>query len=386
MRHLLIFQNGSYAEAHARFAAGEPETYREQRASVAYVEGLSKRYRVTTLALCPEAHDRVLTPTLRSVGVLRGPRAGAELAAHFAKLEPDIVVARAPYPAILGAVARRGVPTLPCFADLFSGRGLKHWWRTRRLRRLLSGPHLPCVANHSLNASRSAVQDLGLPASRVVPWDWAPLPVQGPARTTLQDPAQPRLFYAGALSADKGVGDVLAALALLSDAYPGLRMQFAGPGDLDHWRAEADRQGVATHVRFLGRISNDAVRSQMAASDIVLVPSRHSYPEGLPNVIYEGLASRSPLILSDHPAFAGRLTAGQDMLQFRAGDAADLARAVNTLVTEPDLYATLSARSEAALLTLPVGLEWQALVDLFLADPSDQSGWVARHALTALGY
>ena len=39
----------------------------------------------------------------------------------------------------------------------------------------------------------------------------------------------------------------------------------------------------------------------MSAHDIVIVPSRHDYPEGLPMTIYEALAMRTPLVVSDHP-------------------------------------------------------------------------------------
>jgi glycosyltransferase involved in cell wall biosynthesis len=44
----------------------------------------------------------------------------------------------------------------------------------------------------------------------------------------------------------------------------------------------------------LGVIAAEPVLDEMRNSDAVVVPSRHDYSEGLPNTIFEALASRSP--------------------------------------------------------------------------------------------
>lgn len=78
-------------------------------------------------------------------------------------------------------------------------------------------------------------------------------------------------------------------------------------------------------------------------------------PEGFPNTILEGLSSRSPLNISDHPAFR-----------------------------DPSLYADLSERSEGALDGAYFGMGWTELVGTFVDDPADRTGWVARNSLAAL--
>ena len=49
--NILFVQTGDYAEAWHSLARGEPETYRDQQASVAYVAGLAPAHQVTTLCL-----------------------------------------------------------------------------------------------------------------------------------------------------------------------------------------------------------------------------------------------------------------------------------------------------------------------------------------------
>lgn len=141
---------------------------------------------------------------------------------------------------------------------------------------------------------------------------------------------------------------------------------------------------VSAAASFIGTIPNEEVRRRMQQHDFVIVPSRHSYAEGLPNTICEGLASRSPLIVSDHPAFAGRLKPDRECAAFSASDPEALADCVARLCADQALYAALSANAPEALAGLHVGVEWRELMTMFLRDPRNSSGWVARHSLKAL--
>ena len=382
---LLIVQTGDFGAAWGRMTDGTPETYRDQYASLRFVGGLARDFNVTTLAICARPHDDQLAPRLRSIGVSRAKMGGRQSALLLDGLAPDRLILRSPFPPMLAAAAQRRIPTLPCFADIFAADGLRGRLRAWRLARLLTGPHIPGVANHSLNASRSAVRMLGLSPQRVIPWDWSRIQPEPCAKTAMPDPVRPRCFYAGALSEAKGLGDCLEALAILHRRGLRARLSVAGGGDPQPWAARAAALGLEGAVDLLGILPNAQVRANMADHDVVIVSSRPEYPEGLPNTIYEGLASRSPLILSDHPAFRGRIADGSGGLVFRAGDPASLAAAVERLCADPVLYARLSTGTEAALEALHVGLEWAELVRLFLDDPTNRTGWVERHSLTGLG-
>ena len=376
--HCVFIQTGHYADAYRRFAEGGAETYRDQRASVQFVADLLDRSdltRVTTVSTTGPHQDE-LAPGLISEGIARDQDAGALLD----RLAPDRLILRLPHLPLIKAAKARNIPTLPCFADLFQQGGPRTRWTNWQLMRALRNGPFPCIANHSLNASQTLKDVLRLDPSRIVPWDWARLRNVAPARTGLHDATAPCAFYAGALSADKGVGDCLRAV----QQTPGLRMTFAGGGDLDHWRAKAAQMDIADRVDFIGLIPHDQVRAQMAAHDMVIVPSRHSYPEGLPNVIYEALASRSPLILSDHPAFRGRLTPGTHCLEFTASDPQALAQAITRITTDQSLFSQLSNTSEAGLEGLYIGMEWNDLVTQFLDDPQNQTGWVTANSLRQL--
>lgn len=219
--------------------------------------------------------------------------------------------------------------------------------------------------------------------NRVVAWDWSRIEPIATAKSGPFDAKAPTAFFAGAMSVEKGVRDCLEAIVHAGALGIKLSVTFAGPGDLDYWAAEAARLGVDGQTRFLGMVPNSDVKEMMHAHDMVIVPSRHNYAEGLPNTIYEALASRTPLIVSDHPAFRGRLDVGSQCLEFAAADPAQLAAQIARLVRSPDLYAALSANSVMALDQLYFGIEWQDLISYFLQDPGNETGWVAKHAISA---
>ena len=382
--NILFFQYGNYAEAYRRLQAGEPEVYRDQKKSVDYVASLSQRASVTTFAICDEAHDVRLGAKLRSLGLPRDELDRAKIGELFTEVSPNLVICRTPYYEVLRQARTRRIRTLPCFADIFENASPRAFLRNVMLRRVLGMDLCPCVANHSLNASQSVASSLHVSLDRIVPWDWSRVSGITSPKSMMVDARVPTALFVGVLSAEKGIGDCLEAAKYLHTRGITLQMSFAGPGDAEPWRQLSERLGIAPFVRFLGLIPNSEVRQQMRAHDIIVVPSRHSYSEGLPNTIYEALASRSALIISDHPAFRGRLRPDLDCLVFEAAKARSLANCIDRLCADRILYATLSANSLNALDSLYIGLEWSELVELFLNDSRNSTGWVEKHSLKTL--
>jgi glycosyltransferase involved in cell wall biosynthesis len=381
---VLFVQYGDFGEAYRRFRDGGAETYRDQQRSVDYVASLAPHHAVTVMAIGETPSDETLADNLRAVTVRYRDVGWRGSKAILDREKPDVVIIRVPLLPFLLRLRLRRVLSLPCLADIFAATALKPRLRNRVLGLVLGSRMFPCVANHSLNASRSVAKELHYPENRIVPWDWSRIePIPTP-KSRASDANAPTAFFAGAMTTDKGVQDCLEAIVHAKAQGVQLSVTFAGPGDLDFWSAEAARLGIEGQARFLGMVPNRDVKEMMHAHDMVIVPSRHNYAEGLPNTIYEALAARTPLIVSDHPAFRGRLEVGRQCLEFAAGNPAQLSSQIVNLVRSPDLYATLSANSVQALDQLYFGIEWQDLIGYFLQDPANASGWVAKHAINAV--
>jgi glycosyltransferase involved in cell wall biosynthesis len=346
---------------------------------------MAKRMRVAVVAFVNQPYDVQLEPGLRAIGVNleRLDRAGVR--ALFDDLDPSLVICRAPHIKVLREVSRRRLFMLPCFADIFSNTSLRKALHNLRLRLSLRGARTPCFANHSLNASRSMRSALFYSGDKIVPWDWSHVPLGGEAKPEPKQHGALTIFFAGALTENKGVGDCLEALAMLRRGGLNASMTFAGLGDIDAWKARAGRLDLNDATAFVGMIPNADVRRRMREHDAVVVPSRHGYAKGLPNTIYEALASRAPLVISDHPAFQGRVMPETECLVYRAADPADLARSLALLAAEPALYRALSENSVQALDGLYVGMEWERLIEAFVEDPENRGGWVQANSLKALG-
>lgn len=249
---------------------------------------------------------------------------------------------------------------LPVLAD-YEER--KHGFRalfTPRHIKVLQSTKVPLVCNHNYPASESLVR-AGVSAAKVVPWDWphARHPAMAKKhRKSLQgggiyraiksdynsDKQHIKLLYAGLLRFDKGVGDILTALHLLQNenVYADNNLFFSlticgdGP-DIKRLKLLAKSLGLSEMVNnnhtvyFCGKISNKEVQTYMEQADIVIVPSWHSYPEGMPNVIYEAFEAYTPIIISDHPSFTKILVDGQGCTIVKEKKAEEIASALLTM-------------------------------------------------------
>lgn len=384
MKSILIVQNGDYREAYLSFSQNGEETYRDQRRSVNYVASLAPENICTTVAFASSNYRQELESNLWAVGIKRQDVTKASVKRIFDEAKPTHVVLRSPHITFLQEARRRGVFLLPCFADIFNRGGPRTTLKNVILSKELKRSRARCYANHSLNASRSMVNVLKLRPEMVVPWDWEMVPLAEGVKTSVFDIKNPTAFFAGSLSESKGVGDCIRAISELSKRGVSLRMSFAGPGDKKNWQDLSDELGVSSQTTFLGNISNSSVRKKMNEHDFVIVPSRHDYAEGLPNTIYEGLASKSVVIISDHPAFSGRLIENEEVLIFKAGNPSDLALSILTALEDTSLYTMISRNAGKAHDKLYIGLEWSDLVNSFLNDPEDTKGWVRQDSLENL--
>ena len=134
MSSILFVQNGNFAEAYRRFADGGAETYRDQKASVDFVASLAPEARVTTFAFGAD-QDRVeLAPQLWAAGGSRETFDEKQISELFDETEATHLVLRTPHVDLLREAARRNVPVLPSFADIFSSKGLRGRYRNWKLR------------------------------------------------------------------------------------------------------------------------------------------------------------------------------------------------------------------------------------------------------------
>jgi len=145
------------------------------------------------------------------------------------------------------------------------------------------------------------------------------------------------LGVAGRLTAQKALGDTLEALARVPDVA--LLVLGDGPE-----RAELERRagelGLADRVRFLGAGTRDDVIALFRAVDAALLTSAW---ENLPHTLLEALATGTPVIATAVGGIPEVVRDGENGLLVPPRDIAAIASAIDRLVHDDALRASLAA-------------------------------------------
>jgi glycosyltransferase involved in cell wall biosynthesis len=103
--------------------------------------------------------------------------------------------------------------------------------------------------------------------------------------------------------------------------------------------AALERQARELGARMPGALAREDVPATLAELDLVVVPS--VWFENSPLAIHEARAARTAVLVSDLGGMAELVEPGRQGWRFRAGDAGDLAAALERVLRDPSVLATL---------------------------------------------
>jgi glycosyltransferase involved in cell wall biosynthesis len=156
---------------------------------------------------------------------------------------------------------------------------------------------------------------------------------------TPQRPARFTIGYAGAMVPYEGLDLLLDAVAQLRAGGADIALRLIGDGSarkaLEARTRDLRLEGA---VEFLGKLPYEAARRHIAACSLVCLPRRPDRVCELvpPIKLVETMALGVPVVVPDLPAFRAEAEDGVTALFFRAGDSADLARAIAQVRADPE--------------------------------------------------
>ncbi len=154
------------------------------------------------------------------------------------------------------------------------------------------------------------------------------------------------VLLVGRIVPHKGVEHIIEA----SRSVPDVQFLIAGDGSLlESMKRLAASMGVRDRVRFLGRVSQEALPRVYAACDIFALPSV-SRLEAFGIVALEAMATGKPVVVADIPGVREVIEDGREGLVADPVNPADLAAKINRLVADPSLRREMGRRARDKVL------------------------------------
>jgi glycosyltransferase involved in cell wall biosynthesis len=289
-----------------------------------------------------------------SIEVVRAPGGrlafARTIASHIIGERPDAVLAQySALPAAVLAARRAGVPCIGIVHDVYGVAdsirikgplgglartlGLEQWLRFVR-------PDAFLVPSRAV-ATRLAGLARGRPIT-VVPAGGDHLP---PGEPVPRDHRQ--LIFVGRLVPQKGVADILAAVAILRSRGRPCHVVIVGGGPAAA-ALRSDARALGEAVRFAGSIPDKELDSEIRRSLALLLPSRR---EGWGLAVTEAASRGTPYVAYDIPAVREQHEQLQGGLLAAPGPE-PLAAAMEELLADPARAELLGERGRAAAATM----------------------------------
>jgi len=219
---------------------------------------------------------------------------------------------------------------------------------------------------------REVIDCFEIDGSRIVlipngvdPREWAP---GGPAlsddtlnktsttSSTSSHDREPLVLAWGRVQYEKGFQVLVQAMGILRGRVPGVRCIIAGRGPyLAELQSQIDNEGVSDVVNLAGYVPDDELRSLLHNAGCVVIPSLYE-PFGI--VALEAMAAGAPVVVSRTGGLAEIVDGTNAGLTFEPGQANDMARLVELVLTDDDTRQRLRTSS---IETLRNRYSWDAI-------------------------
>ncbi len=136
------------------------------------------------------------------------------------------------------------------------------------------------------------------------------------------------VLFVGRLIESKGTLDIINGFKKYAD--DNVYLHIVGDGELkERVKKEANE---SDSIIYEGRV--DIVEKYFQHADLYVLPS---YYEGFPTTVLEGMAAKTPTVVSNLPAFKGNFEDGRETLIFEAGDVEGMMKDIENVLNDKKL-------------------------------------------------
>ncbi|WP_244144922.1 glycosyltransferase [Paraburkholderia tuberum] len=155
--------------------------------------------------------------------------------------------------------------------------------------------------------------------------------------------------YAGSLMAYEGLDTLIDAVAQLRARGVRISVSLIGDGEARlSLESQVQRFGLSEQIRFLGRMAPQKAQETLSRCALVCIPRKpFKVCEIVPPIkLVEAMAMGKPVIVPDLPVFRDEMGERPAGWFFNAGDAIDLARVIETAMSDRAALAALGERAK----------------------------------------
>ena len=346
---------------------------------------------------------------------------------------PTHLVICTPSATVISWATRNAIPSVVLLCDWREPLGWWQRWQHKQLVKQLNQTNVAWIGTHGAYACK-ILRNSGIDSRKLIPWEWPQpqLPVQYASRQLRYDKetyAQNsiELLYVGPMHTAAGVDDLLHALSHLRQRGQNARLQLicetsdekaalgsvplpqptksdplcqhnpsrsqsddilgdsaiddgrtTGNLDSDFGRLKARVQdlNLTNYVTFTPALPEPKLLTTMRDADLVVMPGYdRNWPASTPPSLQLAMATRTPVIASDHEHFKEHLFHGVNAMIFPEGNAKSMAHRIERVMAQPQLYAQLSEALDIPLHAIKVPARWADLIDRWLrSDETSPAG------------
>ena len=335
---------------------------------------------------------------------------------------PTHVVLCTPDAAVISWTTHNQIPSVVLLSDWREPLGWWQRWQHQQLIKQLNHQSVAWIGSHGAYACKILCAS-GIKPQKLIPWEWPQpqLPAQSAPRQLRYERDAIQLIYVGPIHTTAGVDDLIQALSHLRDRARSAELQVicetsdeiatlgAAPlpereedvlqplhtenvsddilgttvgtaatvsealdSDMRRLKALIEHLDLARCVTFTPTLPEPKLIEKMRAADLVVLPGyNRSWPAATPPSLQLAMATRTPVIASDHDHFKEHLFHGVNAMIFPEGNAKSMAHRIERVMGQPQLYAQLSEALDIPLHAIKVPARWADLVDRWLQ--SDQA-------------
>jgi glycosyltransferase involved in cell wall biosynthesis len=154
----------------------------------------------------------------------------------------------------------------------------------------------------------------------------------------------PMLLFMARFVKEKGVYQLVEAVAQLKDEFPDLTLVMGGDGpEMQGLKARAHALGIADRVQFPGYVRRNHKAKVFADATIFVFPSY--YWEGLPNAVLEAMGAGLPILANPIAGVPEVMNDPENGLFLSEVTATDIAAKIRIMLRDPTYMAETSKRN-----------------------------------------